>query len=246
MIIETYGTEERARYAAKRARTLGLPHLVILPIPSTKDGRLIHGTDIPLSESLSCVEGGSVVVAYAPPDTYLSLARDRGARVLDLSLDEDFLLENAELTAVGTLSYILKNATRAPREMKIGIIGYGRIGKALSRILLFLGCGVRIYTSKISTAISLAEDGIDSYSTEGEESFSDSLSDIDILINTAPKDMSALFSGGRIPAGKRVIELASGNNFAGVRGIEKLPALPERAFPESAGESIFRAIRRFI
>ena len=246
MIIETYGTEERTRYAAKRARGLGLSHLVILPIPSTKDGRLVCGTDIPLAETLSCVETGSVVVEYGAPASYKALAEAAGARVLDLSQDEQFLLENAELTAVGTLSHILKNATQVPSEMRIGIIGYGRIGAALLRIFLFLGAKSRVYTSKLSTAISLAEDGIDSYCTDGVESYSDSFSDLDILINTAPRDMRQLFSGGAVPSGLKVIELASGNNFVGISGVEKLPSLPEKAFPESAGETVFRALERFL
>ena len=71
-------------------------------------------------------------------------------------------------------------------------------------------------------------------------------SGIDILINTAPKDMSASFEGGRIPEGARVIELASGKNFKGVEGVENLPALPERMFPESAGRTYFDAASRFL
>ena len=247
MSIETYGKGERLRHAA---RLLGLENpkgrLILLPVPTTRDKIHVKDTDIPLRDTLSGVGGDTVIVGYGLPVWYSKLAEELGARVLDLSLDEEYLADNARITALGALGYILTTDARSPEDLTFGIVGYGRIGSSLSRMLLFLGARVSVYTSRISTMLELGECGVrtapssDIY--EGKADFSG----VDILINTAPKDMSGSFEGGEIPSGTRVLELASGDNFAGIFGVEHLPALPERMFPESAGRTYFCAVSRFL
>ena len=55
-----------------------------------------------------------------------------------------------------------------------------------------------------------------------------------------------LFRSGALPLGVRVIELASGENFKGVSGVERLPAIPERMYPESAAGAYADAVKRRI
>ena len=246
MTIETYGTGERIKAAARLSSSLSLPHLVMLPVPTTKDNRTVFGTDVPLSDTLISVGEESVVVGYGLPEEYTQRARRLGARVLDLSLDEDFLSANAYITAIGTLRYILESEKRCPDALSFGVIGYGRIGAQLVRILLFFGARVRVYTTKMLTSVKLCECGVDCTYTPDIQDGKYDISEIDILINTAPKDMTGIFDDKRIPDGKRALELASGDNFSGVEGVEKLPSLPERMYPESAGREYFKAIERFI
>lgn len=246
MSIETYGGGERIRHAGRLAFQYGIGRrLVLLPIPSSRDKINITGTEIPLEETLPDPSENSLIVGYSLPDEYKIKVKERGGELLDLSLDEEFLLDNAYLTSLGTVGYILSTSKLAVSDMSIGIIGYGRIGSQLARILLFLGAKLRVYTSKMLTRVDLGECGIDSVSVcSMGECVSDFLG-VDILINTAPKDMSAVFRGG-LPVGVRLIELASGDNFKGVDGVEKLPALPERMFPESAGAAYAEAVKRFV
>ena len=245
MNIETYGTGERLKAVARKARSLSTKHLVLLPVPTTKDGVHVNGTDIPLADTLVNVGRGSIVVGYALPADYKKEVEDLGGEALDLSLDEEFLLENARITAIGALGYLLTTSKGVPSEGRIGVVGYGRIGSYLVRYLLFFGAKVRVYTSKMLTSIELGECGVDSVCVCEWGGGVYDFSGLDVLINTAPKDMKESF-----PLGKcddlRILELASGNNFDGVLGVEKLPALPERMYPESAGEAYTRAIRRFL
>jgi len=246
MNIETYGTGERLRCAARLSAALEPKHLVLLPVPSTKDGVTVHGTDIPLDSTLVNLSCGSAVVGYGLGESYARAVSERGARLLDLSLDGGFLKRNADITATGAVGYILTSTKATPDRLSFGIVGYGRIGSALARLLLFLGGRVRIYTSRPSMCAMLAECGADSApASEIYDNVCD-FSDIDILINTAPKDMSAAFCGGKLPRGLRVLELASGRNFVGVSGVEMLPALPERMYPEAAGEAYFAAVKNFL
>ena len=247
MSIETYGTGKRLRCAARLLEGVTTDkRLILLPVPSTRDKKHIKDTDILLEDTLSGAGADTVAVGYGLPDCYAALAEAAGAQLLDLSRDEKYLLENARITAYGALGYILTTALCAPEDLRFGIVGYGRIGSELSRLLLFLGARTRVYTSRTMTRIELGECGMETSPSADIYTGKADFSDIDILINTAPRDMSACFDGGLLPHGMRLLELASGENFAGVSGIERLPALPEKMYPESAGKSYFNAVVRFL
>ncbi len=247
MSIETYGVGERLKVAARLSQPLSLTtHLVLLPVPTTKDGKHVFGTDILLSDTLCNADENSVIVGYGLPDWFISLIGKRGSSVLDLSLDEEYLCDNAYITAVGALGYILTSVNKSPDGVHFGIVGYGRIGSRLVRMLLFLGARIRVYTSKVLNCIQLGECGIDCAMVSDNDGGIYDFSGIDILINTAPKDMSEAVQRGRVSKDMRIIELASGDNFKCIDGVEKLPGIPEKMFWESAGRTYFSAIDRFL
>ncbi len=246
MSIETYGTGERLRVAAGYSRALSAGrHIVLLPVPTSRDKKHVTNTDILLEETLVNIGQGSVVAGYLLPSDYREKIEARGAFSLDLAKDEAFLTENAVITAQGALGYILTTEKRAPSDIKFGVVGYGRIGSRLVSSLLFLGADVRVYSTRVSLCLELSECGVDAVvmTTKGEGVCD--FSDIDILINTAPTDMGHRFPCG-IPSHMRVLELASGDNFRGLSGVEHLPSLPERMYPESAGRVYFSTLSDFI
>lgn len=245
MNIETYGKGERLRIAAELSSKIDTErHLILLPVPTTRDGVYIAGTDILLFDTLSNAGRKSLIVGYGLPKAYCDEARERGASLLDLSEDEEFLSENAYITAIATLGYIMNSEKRAVSDMKFLIIGYGRIGSRLSEILLFFGAKVKICSRRSLTRIELGECGADLISLDellrsGAENI-----DADIIINTAPCELNSLFPSGRVPERMRALELASGKNFLKVSGVELLPSLPERIYPTSAAKTYVLALRR--
>ena len=153
--------------------------------------------------------------------------------------DEDFLLENAELTALAALGIYLTSTKRSMRDTKVGIVGYGRIGKKLTNLFLYLGATLRVFTSREGTRLDLCEWGVATAKSTKDAD----LSGLDLLINTAP---AAIFDKEIIPAGLRIIDLASGDNFPGISGVEKYPSVPAKMFPDSAGRVWGRAIERYL
>ena len=247
MSIETYGTGARLRCAARLLGEVATDkRLILLPVPSTRDKKYIKDTDILLDDTLSGAKSDTVVVGYGLPEFYTAKARASGVKLIDLAVDEKYLCDNAKITAYGALGYILTTEHRAPEDLRFGIVGYGRIGSELSRLLLFLGARVRVYTSRNLTRLELGECGVETSPSEDIYARGAEFSGIDILINTAPRDMSGCFKNGEILGGMRLLELASGENFAGISGVERLPSLPERMYPESAGRAYFDAVVRFL
>ncbi len=245
MNIETYGTGERMRYVADLARGISAEHLVLLPVPTTKDKKHITNTSLTLWQALTGVGKGSSVFGYGLPEEYKRGIEGLGGRAVDLALDEDFLKENAVITAIGAVGYLLTSTPVIPCGLRIGIVGYGRIGSELTRLLLLFGADVRVYTSRLSVCLELSSCGVDSVALLENDGGVYGFSDLDILINTAPKDMSSAFPEGK-SGGMRIIELASGENFKGVEGVERLPALPDKMYPESAARAYIGAVRRLL
>ncbi len=251
MKIENYGTGERCAETMRllidwssKEKAPGVERVILLPIPTTRDGIRLCGSEIVLSDILRDVGAGDLVVGYSLPNGATEYIASRGARLCDVAKDEEFLDKNAELTAVGTVEYLLTVSSRAPADMTVGIIGYGRIGGHLARILLFLGAKIIIYTSKNLTRVELGALGVENRGIDYSAPDLGDTDTLDVLINTAPTRLSACFPDGKIPPRLAVIELASGNNFAGVEGVVRLPSIPERSYPRSAGRAYFRAIER--
>lgn len=253
MKIENYGVGERCAEALRlfiSAEEAGeLPRaahrLILLPVPTSRDKVHLTGTELTVSEVLGEAGATDAVAGYGIPPECREKLLLQGAAVYDALLDEEFLAANARLTALGALGYILTELGRDPADITFGVVGYGRIGSLVVRYLLFFGAKIRIYTSKNLTRLELGECGVSTVLTERDSGKID-IEGIDCLINTAPASLAESFPGGRIPEGMRVLELASGDNFCGVEGVELLPSIPDRLYGKSAGREYFSAIKKHI
>ena len=202
--------------------------LVLLPIPSTRDNIYITGTSVEIADLLPLPESCSALVGYNISRALWDEAERVGAEVYDAALDEDFLTENAELTARGTVGYILTHYKRDLADMSVGVVGYGRIGMRLVRWLLLFGADVRVFTRRHSLALELCEMGISAV-VVGDEA---DTSGLDLLINTAPQKQ---IDDGTLPIETDIIDLASGSIFEPSARLIKLPSIPDSYYPRSAG-----------
>lgn len=250
MTVSVLGND--ARLASCRASLLQLcPNahfdISLFPIPLSGNGTTVMGTDIPLDDIGAVTAPGSVAVLYDPPPASRNSLSERGVEIIDLSKCESYLEKNAYLTAVGAVARIASSERRAPSDLSLGIIGYGRIGRHLAKIFAFLGARVKIYTSKQEVRRDLCMlgiSGIDSLSL-GEGGVQNPFSGLDVLINTAPVRL-LLPNCVQSLMGVRVIELASGNNMPVGLEFERFAAVPAVMYPESAGrvmaESVFEIL----
>lgn len=213
--------------------------LILLPIPTTKDGIHLSGYDMECMEAVLEAGHGTLVVGYGIPEDVGTFIIGSGGEYVDVMLDERFLVANAELTARAMLGILLTEGERSVEELRLGIVGYGRIGRALLRLLLFLGAKVRVFTTSEVTERELGEMGIETFPSGDPEG----LVGLDILINTAP---SQLIAPEDIPPGLVIMELASGENFLGVKGVLRYPSLPQRLYPRTAGRLWAMSVERLL
>ena len=251
MTIENFGVGARCAEALRlllAAEQRGeisesVKRILLLPIPTSRDKIHLSGTDRLLCEIFSDARCGDLIIGYGIDAKTKSQIKSRGALVYDALDDEDFLLENARQTALGALGYVLSTMDRVPSDLSFSVVGYGRIGTELVRLLLFLGAKVKVYTGREMTCIELGECGVKAHLVP-RGTYPDF--DSDVIINTAPADLSKSFKRGKIPSGVRVIELASGENFSGIEGVERLPGIPDKYYGKSAGAVYYSKIMKFL
>lgn len=245
MIIKTYEAGKRgeacAALLAEHAPNYGIGKVTVLPIPSTRDGRCLKGSDIPIDNIAESAEEGELIVCYGLPREAAERMEAAGATVYDAGGDESFLERNAELTAECTLGVLMTSSGgRAVGDCSFGIVGYGRIGRHLARLLLFFGASVRVYTSRSEILLELAEYGVDTRMSSGDAP----LEGLDVLINTAPAKIFG--DESCLPQGLRVIDLASGENFPKEWEVERYPSVPAKMFPISAGRALAEGAVRYL
>lgn len=239
MTVFTY--DKDARIAAAKAALEGdgweALRIHLLPIP-TKG--LLNNKDA-CEAFLSKARAGDLVFGYGFPAALAEILRARGALVWDEEKDEAFIEENAELTAEVTMGYLLAEP-RAPRDLRIGIIGYGRIGRALCRMLLFFGARVRIFTERDYVRTGLGAAGIESRPIRYEAGAAADLSGLDILIQTAPAKIFIKENAPPCPLWNLAAASYVGEDVA----VRQLSALPARVAYESGGRALARAVLRGI
>lgn len=211
--------------------------LTILPIPTTRDGVYINGSDKTLHSLAREAGEGEVFLGYGIPEWLVDVLSGAGAIVVDAERDGEFLNENARLTALAVVCYLLSDGSVTPDERRIGIVGYGRIGGALLRLLIPLGCAVTVYSTRESVVHCLNSSGIVSELVRDGSP----LPECELLLNTAPAPI--FDTRASLPRGMKIIELAQGDNFGDLE-VLRLPSLPNRYFPVSAGRAYAASLLR--
>lgn len=262
------GGDERQRLLCKKLKNLGYDATyytqnggfnqydrLILPYPLTRDGITLNAPlepqDILLGDVYKYVKPGGKILGGKMPKSFCDNAN---YSFEDYAQDEFLLYKNAVLTAQACISLLMTQTQKPVTNLKITIVGYGRIGRFLARYLLPLGALVTVVTSSDKTHAFCNAEGIRSYCVEtADDITSETLKDCDVILNTAPK---RLFFGSSLKLlNKKTVyfELASppyGIDFLQAQQFKiktvKAFGLPGRYFPESACDCILEIILKHL
>lgn len=155
-------------------------------------------------------------------------------RTVDFLKDEFYLAQNAYITAECALDVALPYLTRTVRDCPILVIGWGRIGKCLSKLLQSIGAKVTVAARKPSDRAMLQGFGFEVLSTENLGSH---LSRFRLIYNTVPEMILPKSQTTEISENCTVIDLASkcGTEYDDVVIARGLPGIH---MPESTGKLI--------
>lgn len=176
-----------------------------------------------------------------------TIAEKRKLFLLQPLKDEEYLLENAKLTAEGAVFFAMSKMTIALKDAACMVIGYGRIGKELTRILRSLGAEVVVAARREESRIEAGKNSI------AINKIRSVLNKQDLILNTVPSPILSENSLFRIKQTAFLLELASKPygfdldraKAIGVRAhLES--GIPGRYCPESAASAIFHFIERSV
>ena len=222
----TYATEVLKQQGICIAAHPGdaVTHL-LLPIPSFRP-----------DESIPGIEDFPKLLEQLPPNVVviggnLTHPALQNHQVLDLLQNETYLAANAAITAHCAIKQALIRLPVTLDGQKVLVIGWGRIGKSLARLLLDLGADVTVAARKTADRAILQALGYHAVPTEKL-----CTAPYRVIFNTVP-----IMLLPECPGNARKIELASkpgigGNDVISAKGLPNLDA------PESSGNLIAKTV----
>lgn len=171
---------------------------IILPLPTIANSK-INGTSISLTELLGELNDNHKVFCG-------NLNADLYRNFYSYYSDESFLIKNSRLTAQGVLKLIIENTEEDYNNMKVLVVGYGRCGKAVCKLLKNCGMKVTSVSRRRETKALAENDGI---FVEDLTNLNRIISDFDIIINTVPANIINRVSVGKLDQKNIYIEIAS-------------------------------------
>lgn len=215
---------------------------VILPLPVTTDGTTLNApfsrSTLPLADVVSCLHAGQTVLGGQLQPALLQEFRDNGVRAFDYFSREELIVQNAVPTAEGALQLALEELPVTLAGASCLVTGFGRVSKALCRLLYALGANVTVAARRVSDRALANTLG---YAAVPLAALADAGA-FDVVFNTVP---ALIFDEPRLRAlapSTLIIDLASrpgGVDFAAAAGLGLKTiwalSLPGRVAPKSAG-----------
>ena len=233
--VGVVGREARPWARAADAQALGRAGKIVVNCPPKANMALV--------DVLNAASDDAKLFTCGPghPD-----ATDR--RLIDLWTDEALLTENARMTAEGALASAMRASSSALGGMRCMVIGWGRIGRALTELLVALGARVTVCSRTPAGRNRAAERGAEACDTG---CIARSLPGHKLIYNTAPAMLLDAAALSRVDSDAMLIDLASppyGVDLPaawslGLRAWRE-PGLPGRYCPHSAALAILGAMDR--
>lgn len=219
-----YLQNEGCRFAAEPNQSV--THL-LLPVPSFEpDGQIRGGGD--LTKILSTLPENVGIIGGNLPSA-------PAHKTIDLLQDPIYVAQNAYITAHCAIRMVTDKLRITPRDCKVLVIGWGRIGKCLAALLKGMEADVTVAARKESDRAMLGALG---YKTQPADAIS--AEGYRVILNTVPVMVLP-----ESPDHCLKIDLAStpglgGENVIHARG------LPGKDAPEASGTLIARSIIRLL
>jgi dipicolinate synthase subunit A len=229
---------------------------VLLPLPITGDGVRIHTMDrdqpeLRFTHLLDLILPEQRIFAGRIPPAFKAMAAERGIPLIDYSENELFQIKNAVPTAEGAIEIALGELPVTLFGTEIAILGHGRIGKVLLRLLLAMGANVTVAARKVIDLTWIAIAGGQPLLLENIDGVSSlsALRNCRVIFNTIPYWVLTETVFRTLRPDVLVIDLASAPGGAdpkvaselGIRLI-RAPGLPGKTAPETAGKIVAETV----
>ncbi|MBQ8506175.1 MAG: NAD(P)-binding domain-containing protein [Clostridia bacterium] len=206
----------------------------------------LSGQQVSEEEIMDQIEPGSVLLLCGP-----KFQKDKrwDLQYVNLWEDEKLLRENAWLTAEAVAASAMRRTGRSLMHMECAVIGYGRIGRALTEILKNLGARVTVI-SRTEAKRRLAEES-GAQSADMIE-IGETLPGKQLIFSTPPSAVIDVDLLRKIDKNALIMDLASPPYGFDLDAAQDLglnacrePGLPGRYCPLSAARVIYHAVLRW-
>lgn len=218
--------------------------IVILPIPGTRDGKTLYAPMVKnpptLAKVCEMLHSGQLVAVGTANEQWASEIKEKGCTLLEYGKSETYAIPNALATAEGAIAMAIRYSKVMLAGSSAAVLGYGRIGKQLSRLLSAMGAKVTVFARRendlayaqtvglVSIPISQAEAALCRYS---------------LVFNTVPVKLLDFSHPNLLGKDSLFFDLAPIYDETKDARIIRCASLPYRYSPKSAGESVYRCVK---
>ena len=216
-------------------------NVLMLPVPYGNSGT-IHipdpYPDVELTSLFPNLRPGTVIIFGKEDRAFSEILDAYPFSCYDILKEEAFSVRNAILTAEGAVQRAMEQTDMALYQANVLILGYGRIGKALSRMLPGIGSHVTVEARNSGDIVWIEESGCQAVPLDKLDGV---LGTQDIIFNTVPAVLLDRSRLSKIKPECRILDLAShpgGVDFKaasdlGIHATQN-PGLPGLVAPKSA------------
>lgn len=229
--------------------------VIIAPVVGIDEDGLLKASflDEPLvltPELMSQIPSRVLFLIGTANESLRAAAQESGFNLVEIAKLEEFACRNAVPTAEGAVQLALENLPFTINEAEMLVLGFGRVGKAVAKLLSAMGARVTVAARKESQrqeAESLGCESLDLRLLAGR------IGRYRAVFNTVPAPVLDKPRLSALTPGSLIIDLASfpgGTDFAEASKL-KLKAvlasgLPGKTAPESAGKILSEAVFKIL
>lgn len=161
--------------------------IVIGPLPCSNDNETLNAPFYPgriyINEIFNLMKKSQLFIAGRMNDKIIQLASAHGIKCIDLLEREEMAVLNAIPTAEGAIQIAMEEMPITLHDCKALILGYGRIGKILAKMLQGIGVKVFIEARKFHDLAWVRSYG---YTPVSLSELSGYIGNADVIFNTIP------------------------------------------------------------
>lgn len=250
--VEMYGFEKKQPDTKNKNLSLMISdtNIIICGIPLESAGGLVNmpfSTEaLPVNALIKMMPSEVFFVAGKIEKELRRQLDDRGIKYIDLLDREEMAVLNAIPAAEGAVDLIINAIPATIHNSRILILGFGRIGKVLSKILHGFGAEVWVAARKYSDLSWIEVYGYKPVHIKDLESY---VTDMDVIVNTIPLKILTADILNKIHLDCYLLDLASKPGGIDFEHAEKLGfkvdwalSIPGKIAPLTAAEIIKRTI----
>lgn len=251
--VYTYGLEdaeelkesENIIFAESLARTVESSNIVLGGVPFTSNGISIN---TPFSKKEINIEevfkasNQKIFIAGGIKQSTENLAKSENVKIIDILKREELIVLNAISTSEGAIQIAMEQTARTIHGSKVLVMGFGRIGKILAKMLNGIGAQVYCEARKAEDFSWIKSYG---YNVVKLKNLKEEISKFDIIINTIPSMILTKEYLEKVNLESLIIDVASlpggtDINTAKKLGIHVISALslPGKVAPITSAEYI--------
>ncbi len=224
--------------------------MIILPTPVSKDGETLFSPQseesVQMVDIISKLRAGVSLLGGSIPKDMQKSAALRGVRCVDYLEREGVAAQNALPTAEGALMLAIQNSEITVSGSSCLVIGCGKCGRALARLLRRCGASVAVSARKNKDHLWSRLHGCEAVETGA---LAEIFPRFDFIFNTVPVRVVDARLLELMRTDGLLIELASGASGVDMTAAQRLkrraifaPSLPGKYSPRTAAEILHRSI----